>query len=80
MFMKDQKGNKLDKREVMMTIISMVAFVLIISVMGWSSVEKYNSTPLPTTIDNAHLIRLSTSELARQTVLINEELKRRAQK
>lgn len=81
MFMKDQKFDSgLDKRELVMTIISTIAFIVVIGVMGWSSIEKYNTVPLPTKIERQDIARLTTAELARQTVVINEELKRRAQK
>ena len=69
---------QLDKKEVVKTALSFLCMVAIISLMGWTVIEKYSSEPVPTYIDKAYLKQATAEQLAKHTAQLNQEMERRA--
>ena len=69
-----------DKNEGIKTIASGVLVVMIVSLMGWAFLPRYDLTPPTPTLTREQMHTLTVSQLAENTYLLNEEMKRRITK
>jgi hypothetical protein len=68
---------QLDKTEVVKTAASFVLLVVLMSVMGWAFIPKYEVTPQIPYLTKEQAKELTINELAVQTAIINTEMEAR---
>jgi hypothetical protein len=73
-----QECEGLDKKELVKTAASFVLMVMLISLMGWAFLPKYNTTPPTPTLTKDQMYSMPAAELAKWTAEINREMERRS--
>jgi hypothetical protein len=69
-----------DRNEGVKTIATFMLMIMAISLMGWAFLPRYDLTPPTPTLTKEQMHKLTVSQLAANTYLLNEEMKRRTAK